>query len=479
VKTYARKKKARVVEEDDEEDIELDFEPMKTSPMKRPVSDSESNDSPIKRCKRVRRAIESSDEEDGEEGKEKSDEVVETKENRSNNLSAKKKTSPKAKAKATPKDKPATKRGRKSNKAKAEEHEMEEESKPAKKAPKKKASPVKTNTDESEDTGKGERQKSPQKKDSLKKEKKDSDEEIRKEEETKAPSSAAKKSQGSLAAFFKPKGADSAASTTSSDESGSKFSEALKRAQYHPVDNAMWKRGQPTPYQAFARALEAIEGTSGRLKTIEILANYFRSVMVLTPSDLIPSVYMCLNRLAPEYEGIELGIGDMLLMKAIAQTTGRSLQQVRTDANKIGDLGEVAETSRGSQKTMFTPAPLTVPGVFAKLKEVSALTGQASTSNKVAKIQGLLVACRGVEARYLVRSLAGKLRIGLAEQSVLQALAHACVMTPPTGLSDSPSEKDMCAFKTSASDGFKEALEKEALALKTAYWYCDASSFSL
>jgi DNA ligase-1 len=58
------------------------------------------------------------------------------------------------------------------------------------------------------------------------------------------------------------------------------------------------------PYLALARTLEAIEGVSARLKIIEILANYFRSVMVLCPEDLLPSVYLCLNKLAPAYEGI-------------------------------------------------------------------------------------------------------------------------------------------------------------------------------
>ena len=53
-----------------------------------------------------------------------------------------------------------------------------------------------------------------------------------------------------------------------------------------------------------------------------------RSVLVLTPEDLLPSVYMCLNRIAPAYEGKELGIGEMVLMKAIAQSTGRSLQVI-------------------------------------------------------------------------------------------------------------------------------------------------------
>ena len=79
----------------------------------------------------------------------------------------------------------------------------------------------------------------------------------------------------------------------------------------------------------------------------------------------------------------------------------------------------------------------------------------------------MLVACKDTEARYLIRSLAGKLRIGLAEQSVLHALAHACVMTPIG--QEYPPEK-ISMFENTSSDKFKSALEKEALALKTAYW---------
>lgn len=57
------------------------------------------------------------------------------------------------------------------------------------------------------------------------------------------------------------------------------------------------------PYLALARTLEVIEATSSRLKFIEILSNYFRSVILLSPDDLLLSVYLCLNKLAPAYEG--------------------------------------------------------------------------------------------------------------------------------------------------------------------------------
>lgn len=131
--------------------------------------------------------------------------------------------------------------------------------------------------------------------------------------------------------------------------------------------------------------------------------------------------------------------------------------------------GIVAEGSRSNQKMMIQPAPLTVYTVFTKLREIASTTGSSSGLKKVDKIQSLFVACRFTEARYLIRSLAGKLRIGLAEQSVLQALALACTMTPPE--QKRPFEV-LNASKGISTDTFKQKYDEIALILKTTYCQC-------
>lgn len=132
-----------------------------------------------------------------------------------------------------------------------------------------------------------------------------------------------------------------------------------------------------TPYLALARTFEIIENESSRLKIIEILSNFFRSVIVISREDLLPCIYLCLNQLAPAYEGIELGVAETTLMKAIAQSTGRTMAQIKTDVQGTGDLGIVAERSRSKQKIMFQPAALTVESVFSKLKSIANMSGQS------------------------------------------------------------------------------------------------------
>ena len=93
----------------------------------------------------------------------------------------------------------------------------------------------------------------------------------------------------------KDSGAQKTLLASTSDSADDKdYSEVVKRGRYDPIEDAMWKRGVKTPYLAFAKTLQAIEATSGRLKTIEILANYFRfgQFFLVTISSLKQNFYL-------------------------------------------------------------------------------------------------------------------------------------------------------------------------------------------
>ena len=219
-----------------------------------------------------------------------------------------------------------------------------------------------------------------------------------------------------------------------------------------------WAPGTPVPYAALCKTFSLIEMTTKRLIIMEHCSLFLRQVMRLTPDELLPTVLLMINKLAPDYAGIELGIGESLIMKAIGETTGRSLQVIKADQKEIGDLGLVAVKSRSTQPTMFKPKPLTVKGVHQGLMNIATVTGNGAQGRKVDGIKKLLSAADAngsgkiditkdkggpSEAKYIVRFLEGKLRLGLAEKTVLVSLAQAAVCHEAELKGKLPSMSDM------------------------------------
>jgi DNA ligase 1 len=205
-----------------------------------------------------------------------------------------------------------------------------------------------------------------------------------------------------------------------------------------------WKAGDPVPYAALCTTFSLIEMTTKRLIISAYCSAFLRQVLRLTPQDLLSTIQLMINKLAADYEGIELGIGESLIMKAIGETTGRTLQVIKADQKEIGDLGLVAAKSKSTQRTMFTPKALTVRGVHEGLMAIAVIQGDGAQSRKVAGIKKLLSSADAAlagkgrvditkdkggpsEAKFIIRFLEGKLRLGLAEKTVLPALANAMV----------------------------------------------------
>lgn len=219
-----------------------------------------------------------------------------------------------------------------------------------------------------------------------------------------------------------------------------------------------WKAGQPVPYEALCKTFSLVELTTKRLQIMEHCSLFLRQVLRLTPDDLLPTVLLMINKLAPDYAGIELGIGESLIMKAIGESTGRSLQIIKQDQKEIGDLGLVAVKSRSTQPTMFKPKPLSVRGVHQGLMGIATVSGNGAQQRKVDLIKKLLSAAdpnatgkvditkdKGgpSEAKFLIRFLEGKLRLGLAERTVIVSLAQAVVAHEAEAKGLVPSTSDM------------------------------------
>ncbi|KAJ5770554.1 uncharacterized protein N7511_002605 [Penicillium nucicola] len=218
-----------------------------------------------------------------------------------------------------------------------------------------------------------------------------------------------------------------------------KFQAKLKGSGKDPYPD--WKAGEPVPYAALCTTFSLVEMTRKRLEITDYCSLFLRQVLRLTPADFLSTVQLMINKLAADYAGIELGIGESLIMKAIGESTGRSLAIIKADQKEIGDLGLVAAKSRGNQPTMFKPKPLTVRGVHEGLLAIAQVQGHGSQDKKISGIKKLLSAAdaatagKGVditkdkggasEAKFIIRFLEGKLRLGLAEKTVLVAVARA------------------------------------------------------
>ncbi|KAK7749250.1 ATP-dependent DNA ligase Cdc17 [Diatrype stigma] len=202
------------------------------------------------------------------------------------------------------------------------------------------------------------------------------------DDEVKSESAASSASEAEDSADDKPGKREVAA------KARAKIQTKLKTKAKDPYPD--WKAGTPVPYAALCTTFSLIELTTKRLEITEHCALFLRQVLRLTPEDFLPTVLLMINKLAPDYAGIELGIGESLIMKAIGETTGRSLAVIKADQKEIGDLGLVAVKSRSTQPTMFKPKPLTVKGVHKGLMDVATVSGNGAQGRKVDLIKKLL-----------------------------------------------------------------------------------------
>ncbi len=164
---------------------------------------------------------------------------------------------------------------------------------------------------------------------------------------------------------------------------------------------------------------ERIEQISGRIAITELLAEIFKSV---DPSEARRVAYLIQGRVAPRFVEVEFGVGDKLLVSAIASAFEVELEEARGHVRALGDHGLAAEKLCGA-----ADAGLTVTEVFDRLDALARTAGEGSVDSKVAQLASLMRDSGPLENRYLVRIPLERLRLGVGDPTIMDGMSFARV----------------------------------------------------
>jgi DNA ligase-1 len=194
-------------------------------------------------------------------------------------------------------------------------------------------------------------------------------------------------------------------------------------AVYLSHDNGLQKReqGSRMNFTRLAEYFERLEGTTKRLAMCTLLSTLFQEADL---EEIDRVVYLCQEQLLPTYRGLEIGMAEKLITKAIARAVGQEEKCVTAQYKRRGDLGLVADALL--QKTTPRRA-LEVGTVYEKLRAIATASGEGSVEQKLQLFAALLRRLSPREARYVVRFAVGQLRLGIGDPTILDALSVAAV----------------------------------------------------
>ena len=176
-------------------------------------------------------------------------------------------------------------------------------------------------------------------------------------------------------------------------------------------------------YAVIADAYEKIEATTKRLEMTDLLVDLLKN----TPKNVIAKVvYLTQGKIYPDFVGLEIGVAEKLAVKALARASGRRQSEIEEELRKSGDIGIAAQKilAKKRQSTFFQKK-LTAERVYETLDKMAKTSGSGAVSSKMALLAGLLSDASPNEAKYILRTVTGNLRLGIADMTVLDALAIA------------------------------------------------------
>jgi DNA ligase-1 len=171
-------------------------------------------------------------------------------------------------------------------------------------------------------------------------------------------------------------------------------------------------------FAELAASLDQMEATKSRNELVRILSEVYRAAV---PDELEPITYLIQGRLAPFFEPVEIGLGERLLMTSLGLAYDVPKEEVAKLNRQTGDLGL---TTQRLAPASHRESPSVVE-VHQRLSQIAASSGAGSQQQKLDVFTSLLRDLDSISAKHLVRITLGKMRLGIGDPTVLDALSFA------------------------------------------------------
>lgn len=176
-------------------------------------------------------------------------------------------------------------------------------------------------------------------------------------------------------------------------------------------------------YRDLVAVFEELAAADARTQKTRRLAELLADVET---EQLGPVLLLTRGRLFEPWEAGELGVSSALTREAVARATGVAEDDIEATWRETGDLGTAAAraVAAAAQQT-FSSRPLTVTRVYEVLRGLAEHEGRGSRDRRVADLAGLIADAEPVEAKYLVRTAGGAMRLGVGDGIIRDAIVAA------------------------------------------------------
>ena len=177
-------------------------------------------------------------------------------------------------------------------------------------------------------------------------------------------------------------------------------------------------------FDTLVETYNKLESTTKRLEMTDLLTDLFK---IADSENIDKIIYMTQGKIHPDWKGEpEIGMAEKMVKETLIRITGLKKAKVESLVQSLGDIGLAAEEAMAKKtQSGFFSRQLSVVDIYNGLDNIARRSGTGSSKQKMDLLGSLLTDSSPLGARYLSRMVEGKLRMGIGDMTILDALAQA------------------------------------------------------